>query len=179
MLAFEKGIRACERPDVARLSTSGALLFPGFPAFLGLPAFPLSPAFLFDPAVPGVDCVPCSPLVCSLWTRRLLCTSFTPERFSITSAAPAFLFARVDRSSERHFAADHRDFNFRRIDIRIIGQALAHLFANAIVRALIPARTAAAILTFAVLSLLTAVHRAAKLAGAFKPATAFAAVLGS
>src|SRR5713226_3252499 len=53
-----------------------------------------------------------------------------------------FFVATLHNADERHFAAFHLDFDLLRVDVGVLGQALAHILANALVGPLIPLRTA-------------------------------------
>ena len=59
---------------------------------------------------------------------------------------PAFGVARPQRAGERDFTVADADVDLGCVDVLVLGQALADVFANALVRALIAARSAATIL---------------------------------
>src|SRR5690606_19765795 len=57
-----------------------------------------------------------------------------------------FLLARADSSGQRDFTVFHRDLHVGRIDKRILGEAIANVFADALVRTAIAARAFAAVI---------------------------------
>jgi hypothetical protein len=77
------------------------------------------------------------------WTRRLFCTWATPGTLSATVFRVALLEAGGHGAVEGHLAVLDPDLDLGRIHMRIVGEAVAYILQDALVRPLIAPRAAA------------------------------------